>query len=92
MEEDGQHDYKTEPKNLVICCDSTGNDIFEKRPQRPRSSVAACVGRRRRDHDTSRSIGRDDGPDDYSLASSPCPRKSILRSTIPGGVPSNSVA
>ena len=29
MEHDDQHKPKTEPKNLVICCDGTGNEISE---------------------------------------------------------------
>lgn len=29
MEHDGQHDRTPSPKNLVICCDGTGNEISE---------------------------------------------------------------
>ncbi|QPF92306.1 T6SS phospholipase effector Tle1-like catalytic domain-containing protein [Bradyrhizobium commune] len=29
MEHDGQREHETKPKNLVICCDGTGNEISE---------------------------------------------------------------
>jgi uncharacterized protein (DUF2235 family) len=29
MEHDGKNDHTTEPKNIVICCDGTGNEISE---------------------------------------------------------------